>query len=314
MSTQIVSHAILYDAAGNPIIDLTQDPAVMEIPPAATLTNYGTISGGTISGATLTGATLTGTTTNAGTISGGTVDPASGTVAGNWYVNGFLQANNYGTIFGNFNGSVSGNSFTTTVFGSNPAGFGVGWNANQDSGDTDLFAMASSSANTSGTFRFFANVSPSSPTTMQQIGSWDAGGNLSAAGNITASGYSLPFVIANANVTVTSTGTVTILSVDAPYTGQYALMFALNLSNGTSGNDISFDLDVAGTGYISLSLFELYSTLFEVASGSTSFENGQYYTYFTLSLNAGTTFAIAYQDPTNTPNDTVWATLLYYHA
>ena len=145
---------------------------------------------------TFESATLTGTTTNAGTISGGTVDPASGTVAGDWTVNGFLHGNNYGTIFGNFNGSVSGNSFTTTVFGSDPAGFGVGWNANQGSGDTDLFAMASAHSNTSGTFRFFANVSPSSPTTMQQIGSWDAGGNLSVAG------------LATFNAGITGTGTL----------------------------------------------------------------------------------------------------------
>ena len=310
MSTQIVSHAILYDAAGNPIIDLTQDPAVMEIPPAATLTNYGTISGGTISGATLTGATLTGTTTNAGTISGGTVNPNSGSVAGNWNVNGFLQGNNYGTISGNFNGSVSGNSFTTTVFGSNPSGFGVGWNANRGSGDTDLFAMASSAGNTSGTFRFFANVSPSSPTTMQQIGTWDAGGNLSAAGNITASGYSLPFVIANANVTVTSTGTVTILSVDAPYTGMYAVMIALNLDNGTSGNDITMSVQGSGNP-VALSGYNATPSL---ANGSNSFDTNIYHAAVPLGrFDVGATLSVDYQDPTNTPNDTVWATLLYYH-
>ncbi len=39
-------------------------------------------------GGTLTNTTLSGTTTNSGTISGGTVNPASGTVAGDWTVNG----------------------------------------------------------------------------------------------------------------------------------------------------------------------------------------------------------------------------------
>lgn len=57
MAKTIVSNAILYDAAGNPIIDLTQDPAVMEVPPAGTLTNHGTINGGDLTPVSVTAST-----------------------------------------------------------------------------------------------------------------------------------------------------------------------------------------------------------------------------------------------------------------
>ena len=117
---------------------------------------------------------------------------------------------------------------------------------------------------------------------------------------------------APAKVVVTALTLQTILSFTPTVDGHYRANITAVLANGTSGNAIRAQVNYADAGGVGRSSnFQLISgSTSLIAAAVSSFVNGAWAgvpLYFFA--KAGTAISIQFQDPTNTPNDTVSAAL-----
>ena len=142
--------------------------------------------------------------------------------------------------------------------------------------------------------------------------------NMSSIGHVggvaTAGALGAPAVVATTGtspVHVTSTAVVVVFNYTGTATkGLYKVTMYVNLGNGTSGNTIilyvSFKDPASGT--TQTRHFPLDTG--QIANGSTSIANGCYATAALLIYADSTAIIqVGYQDPTNTPNDYVSATI-----
>ena len=140
----------------------------------------------------------------------------------------------------------------------------------------------------------------------------DSNGFLNTIGNQLTTGFGVPAVVRGpTHVTaITSTALQTLATFTAPTDGLYRLSMTILLSNGTSGNLIKAgadytDADTGAAANLRL-LAQSPSSTAVLLAGGTSIANGRVHCAPGLFyVKGGSTINIVYQDPTNTPNDTV---------
>lgn len=145
----------------------------------------------------------------------------------------------------------------------------------------------------------------------------DGGGNFATIGNQATQGgnFGVPVVVKTNTpgviLPITSTGLQTLATFVAPTNGLYRLNMSIRLNNGTSGNAIKAGADYtdADTGLTSnLRMIGSLSGSGTVVClvGATSVTNGRFHcTPGIFRAQSLSTISIIYQDPTNTPSDTV---------
>ena len=141
-------------------------------------------------------------------------------------------------------------------------------------------------------------VNPASGTV---AGNWTVNGNVASQGNSLASAL---------GVNVTTTAVTTILSFTPAESGLYLVNGCIYLNNGTSGNLISFALRFtdAARGFGHTNYF--YSQSAVAISGANVFDNAFWVVGpLVIYAKGGAAISVAYQDPTNTPNDFVSAAI-----
>lgn len=121
-------------------------------------------------------------------------------------------------------------------------------------------------------------------------------------------------VVDAASILVTATTLTSILSVAAPVTGLYLVSGYAVIANGTSGNAITFRVAWIDptTGVTQVTYFTLASGGTTAAfTGGNSVANGVWASSSLLvRCAASDSIVVGYQDPTNTPNDTVSAVVM----
>ena len=265
MAKTIVSNAILYDAAGNPIIDLTQDPAGMEVPPSGTLTNNGTITGGTVNPANLTVSSLL--KSNA--------PPPSGGGAGAFF--GYYGADPTQPVFWEQNTLVHLGKYNpgSTTQGQVPAG--------------QLMSFVQISANGEVGTGSFNNTTNSGPTFRNLLD--DGSGNMTVAGNFstakpvakvageaTTGTYGvLTTVAATTNTEITTTGGQSLWSWTPPANGLYTVKCYLRVTATTtvtvtvtytdSGGSQTYTPDAVNAQSLSAGSYSMIDYSLEATSG-----------------------------------------------
>lgn len=141
----------------------------------------------------------------------------------------------------------------------------------------------------------------------------DGSGNLRTIGNQATKSFGVPVMVLgpSQSTTITSTGEQTLATFVAPVLGLYRLNMSIRLNNGTSGNAITAGANYTDgdTGLTSnLRMIGALSGSGAVVClvGGTSIANGRFHcTPGVFYVQGGATISIIYQDPTNTPSDTV---------
>lgn len=145
----------------------------------------------------------------------------------------------------------------------------------------------------------------------------DGAGNLSIIGNQATAGgnFGVPVNVRTNTpgviTPITSTGVQTLATFVAPTNGLYRLNMTMRINNGVSGNAITAganytNADTGATANVRM-IGQLSGAGTVVClAGGTSVANGPFHAAPSVfRAQSGSTISIIYQDPTNTPSDTV---------
>ncbi len=287
--------------------------------------NFSTVGSLTVGG-TINGATLSGTTTNSGTISGGTLTPATVTASTTVYVANSASGTTPGTTAGTYLGIGDTPNLFIKAFNFYAALNNTNFVMIASSGSAIFFdgSLSSTASNYGGWIAIQSvganalQLAPAGSVTTAHNTLDNGSGDMTVSGALTSVGgqattgsFGVATVVATTSATVTTTGSVTILSyTTGTSVGSYILYSSANIDNGTSGNDVGFS--VTEDAYtVALSGNSNAADANVTFTGSVSIPNGRYWNFpVFINVGPGVTITISYNDPTNTPNDIIWATIV----